>query len=51
VAGGPFQYTGKDMREADEDLHINSEEFDEVGAEISRALDHFKVPEREKAES
>ena len=26
------------------------EEFDEVGAEIARALDHFNVPEREKQE-
>jgi truncated hemoglobin YjbI len=33
-----------------EDLHITSEEFDEVGAEIASALDHFKVPEREKQE-
>jgi hemoglobin len=30
--------------------HITSEEFDEVGAEIARALDHFKVPNREKQE-
>jgi hemoglobin len=50
TAGGPFQYTGKDMGEAHEDLHITSEEFDEVGAEIAAALDHFKVPEREKQE-
>ena len=38
------------MGEAHEDLHITSEEFDEVGAEIARALDHFDVPEREKQE-
>ena len=50
AAGGPFSYTGKDMREAHKDLHITSEEFDEVGVEISRALDHFGVPEREKQE-
>ena len=50
ATGGPFEYTGKDMREAHKDLHITSEEFDEVGAEIGRALDHFKVPAREKQE-
>jgi len=50
TAGGPFQYTGKPLGEAHTDLHITSEEFDEVGAEISKALDHFKVPEREKQE-
>jgi hypothetical protein len=27
-----------------------AEEFDEVGAEIAGALDHFKVPEPEKQE-
>ena len=50
AAGGPFQYTGKPLSEAHADLHITSEEFDEVGAEIAKALDHFKVPEREKQE-
>ena len=44
------QYTGKDMHEAHKDLHLTSEEFDEGGAEIARALDHFNVPEREKQE-
>lgn len=49
-AGGPFQYTGKELGEAHKDLHITAEEFDEVGAEIGRALDHLNVPEREKRE-
>jgi hemoglobin len=49
-AGGPFKYTGKDMESAHERLHITSDEFDEVGAEIARALDHFDVPEQEKEE-
>jgi len=50
AAGGPFQYTGKALGEAHRDLHIRPEEFDEVGVEIGRALDFFKVPEREKRE-
>ena len=50
VAGGPFQYTGKDMHRAHAHLHITSEEFDEVGAEIARALDGLGVPEQEKQE-
>ena len=49
-AGGPFQYTGKELGDAHKDFHITSEEFDEVGAEIGRALDHFNVPEPEKQE-
>ena len=50
TAGGPFEYTGKPLDEAHEDLHLTAEEFEEVGAEIVRALDHFKVPEREQQE-
>ena len=50
AAGGPFQYTGKELGEAHKDLHIKPGEFDEVGVEIARALDYFKVPEREKQE-
>ncbi len=38
------------MSEAHKDLHITSGEFDEVGAEISGALDYFKEPEPEKQE-
>jgi hemoglobin len=41
---------GKELGEAHKDLHITSDEFDEVGAEIASALDHFNVPEREKEE-
>src|SRR5437660_8951248 len=50
VAGGPFQYTGKDLHEAHKHLHITSEEFDEVGAEIARARDYFHVPARGQQE-
>ena len=50
AAGGPFTYSGKDMHEAHKNLQLTAAEFDEVGAEIGRALDHFKVPEREKNE-
>ena len=48
ATGGPFQYTGKGMAQAHLQLHITSAEFDEVGAEIQRALDAFNVPEREQ---
>lgn len=51
VAGGPFQYTGKPLRDAHFDLHIPPGVFDEVSAELGRALDHFKVPKREKEEA
>lgn len=50
ATGGPFRYTGKELDKAHAHLHITSEEFDEVGAEIARALDYFNVPEREQQE-
>jgi hemoglobin len=49
-AGGPFLYTGKEMRDAHFDLKISPEVFDEVAAELANALDDFNVPEREKQE-
>ena len=50
VAGGPFQYTARELRDAHFDLHIPPETFDEVSAELGRTLDHFNVPGREKEE-
>ncbi len=50
LAGGPYEYTGLPLEEAHKDLHLTDEEFAEVGAEIVRALDYYKVPEREKQE-
>jgi hemoglobin len=50
LAGGPFQYTGRELRDAHFDLKIPPAVFDEVAAELSLALDHFQVPEREKGE-
>ena len=49
-AGGPFQYTGLEMRDAHFGLKISPEVFDEVTQELINAMDDFKVPEREKAE-
>ena len=50
VAGGPFQYTARELRDAHFDLKIAPDVFDEVDAELGRTLDHFNVPEREKGE-
>ncbi len=48
LTGGPFAYTGLPLHDAHQRFHLTSDEFDEVGAEIVRALDHYNVPEREK---
>jgi hemoglobin len=57
VTGGPFKYTPTKpgstefgLEEAHRDLKISPAEFDEVAAELGRALDFAKVPSREKGE-
>lgn len=50
LAGGPFQYTGKPLAEAHPRFKLTEAEFKEVGAEIVRALDFYKVPQREQQE-
>jgi hemoglobin len=50
LAGGPFEYTGLPLDDAHQEFHLTADEFAEVGAEIVRALDYYKVPEREKQE-
>src|SRR5438445_11296543 len=50
LAGGPFEYTGRELRDAHFDLTISPAAFDEVAAELSLTLDHFKGPDREARE-
>lgn len=57
ISGGPFEYTPVrpgstrlGLENAHENLHISPREFDAVAAVLSRTLDHFAVPRREKAE-
>jgi hemoglobin len=44
LTGGPFVYTGLPLHDAHTRFHLTSDEFDEVGAEIVRALDYYHVP-------
>jgi hemoglobin len=48
LAGGPFLYTGRELRDAHFDLKISPAVFDEVAAELSATHDQFEAPEREK---
>jgi hemoglobin len=57
VSGGPYQYTptrpgstNLGLEEAHKDLKISPEEFDAVAGVLSRSLDHFEVPAKEKSE-
>lgn len=47
LTGGPFEYTGLPLSQAHTRFNLTSEDFDEVGAEIVRALEYYKVPEAE----
>jgi len=47
LAGGPFEYTGLPLSEAHTRFKLTDGEFDEVGAEIMRALEFYKVPQAE----
>jgi hemoglobin len=48
LTGGPFTYTGLPLHDAHTRFHLTPDEFDEVGAEIVRALDYYQVPAQEK---
>jgi hemoglobin len=57
LAGGPQVYgatkpgkTHFGLEDAHRSLEISPDIFDEVAAELARSLDHFNVPEAEKAE-
>lgn len=57
AAGGPYQFTptrpgrtNLGLEEAHRNLRISPREFDAVAAVLSRSLDRFSVPPREKAE-
>jgi len=57
VSGGPFEFvatkpgsTPLGLEEAHREFRISSAEFDEVAAELGRALDAFDIPEQEKGE-
>ena len=47
LTGGPFTYTGLPLSQAHTRFHLTSDEFDEVGAEIVRALEFYGVGEPE----
>ena len=50
LAGGPYEYTGRELRDAHFDLKIPPAVFDEVAEELRLTLDQFQVPEPEKGE-
>jgi hemoglobin len=50
VAGGPEKYTGRSMKEAHQHLNITEKDWKAMSADFKKALDKYKVPEREQKE-
>ena len=53
TGGGPIvgcKYTGKNMVESHKDMNITEDEFNALVEDLVKALDKYKVPEREKGE-
>jgi hemoglobin len=48
--GGPCTYSGRDMKSAHTGMNINDGEFGALVEDLIKALDKFKVPEKEKKE-
>ncbi len=50
ATGGPIKYTGLDMKSAHKGMGIASTHFNSLVEDLVKALDKFKVPEKEKGE-
>ena len=50
ASGGPCKYTGKNMKEAHAGMGVKEEHFNALVEDLVKALDKFKVPEKEKGE-
>ncbi len=50
ATGGPCAYTGRDMKTTHTGMRISTADFNALVEDLVKALDHFKVPEKEKSE-
>ncbi len=50
AAGGPCNYTGRDMKTSHHGLGITSDDWDAAAKHLVESLDKFKVPQAEKDE-
>lgn len=48
ASGGPCQYSGKDMRTAHDGMKVTDADFNALVEDLVKALDKFKVGEKEK---
>jgi hemoglobin len=50
ATGGPFRYTGRNMRDAHQGMKVSSGEFNALVEDLVATLNAFKVPKREQDE-
>lgn len=50
ATGGPEKYTGRDMKSTHAGMKVTKADFDALVEDLVKALDKFKVPEKEKSE-
>ncbi len=50
ATGGPCKYTGKDMKTTHAGMGVKEADFNALVEDLVKALDEFKVPEKEKSE-
>ena len=50
AAGGPYTYSGRDMRTTHDGMAVTAGEFDALVEDLVATLDGFSVPEAEKGE-
>jgi hemoglobin len=50
ATGGPCAYAGRDMRTTHAGMKISTADFNALVEDLVKALDHFKVPEKEQGE-
>jgi hemoglobin len=50
ASGGPCTYKGKNMVDAHQGMHLTEADFNALAENTVKALDKFKVPEKEKSE-
>lgn len=50
AAGGPFTYSGRDMKSSHSALMISAKEWDAAAGILVRVLDQYKVPKKEQGE-
>jgi hemoglobin len=50
ATGGPCKYKGKNMKDAHKGMKVTEADFNALVEDLVKALDKFKVPEKEKGE-